>query len=497
MTTDIREIELWLENEMPKVYFTLDQSKDFFIRYNSKRLDRYHLEKKFKLSVEELAETIEVISILKEIDIEYLKRNIKHWKYYTPIAIDFISNFRMLELQPVRIAKPIKMEYLSYLNSSSFEKESWFKEKAIKSTYHSKDRLPHDSDRVNSMDRYTYYKDERENLSEEEYEFLQGLDINENNIQKIIKIPFATNRRSEDGKFTSESDIHLSFGVAEVSIPANHKKFNIERPADFYFFQFREDKKKHFVIDTLHISSQDDFFRYIVTGGRKKVCIFIHGYNVSFNNAIFSAAQLKHDVLFDVETVLFSWPSKGKVRLGYAHDREMAIRSSRLLRNLLNDISNLGFEDVFIIAHSMGTFCLSEALEQINPQIKETSRVLLTASDIATKTFIEMYADKFIDTFSETSIYASSKDIALKLSSRGNSHSRVGDATPLCLYKGIHTIDVSNCDHKFWSFRHSYHSKHDSVVLDIRKMLVGKLQPHLRGLINNIDTNGLEYWVMQ
>ena len=70
-----------------------------------------------------------------------------------------------------------------------------------------------------------------------------------------------------------------------------------------------------------------------------------------------SAAQFKLDVLEDLPIILYSWPSKGSI-FGYDHDRENALYSAPILSQLLETISKLGFEEVVVMAHSMGTFCL-------------------------------------------------------------------------------------------------------------------------------------------
>ena len=44
--------------------------------------------------------------------------------------------------------------------------------------------------------------------------------------------------------------------------------------------------------------------------------VFIHGFNVPFEDAIYRTAQLAHDLDFDGAPILYSWPSRGTM-LGY------------------------------------------------------------------------------------------------------------------------------------------------------------------------------------
>ena len=63
-----------------------------------------------------------------------------------------------------------------------------------------------------------------------------------------------------------------------------------------------------------------------------RALIFVHGFNVSFDNALFRAAQIAYDLNFDGPVFLFSWPSRGEAgALGsvlairhYPYDRESA-----------------------------------------------------------------------------------------------------------------------------------------------------------------------------
>src|SRR5271166_5383143 len=98
---------------------------------------------------------------------------------------------------------------------------------------------------------------------------------------------------------------------------------------------------------------------------RHRVLIFVHGYNNSFSDAVFRAAQLVHDSGAEVTPILFTWPSRGSV-FAYAYDRESAILSRDALEDLLRWLSNnpqVG--EVTVLAHSMGNWVTLEALRQM------------------------------------------------------------------------------------------------------------------------------------
>ena len=56
--------------------------------------------------------------------------------------------------------------------------------------------------------------------------------------------------------------------------------------------------------------------------------VFVHGYDTSFDNALYRTAQIAYDLRFDGAPFLYSWPSGGAV-VSYPYDRE-----SQRARNL-------------------------------------------------------------------------------------------------------------------------------------------------------------------
>ena len=54
---------------------------------------------------------------------------------------------------------------------------------------------------------------------------------------------------------------------------------------------------------------------------RREALVFVHGFNVSFENALFRAAQISYDTNFDGPVFLFSWAANDTIR-GYFGDNE-------------------------------------------------------------------------------------------------------------------------------------------------------------------------------
>ncbi len=97
-------------------------------------------------------------------------------------------------------------------------------------------------------------------------------------------------------------------------------------------------------------------------GGR--VMLFIHGYNTSFDSAVYRMTQIAHDSNYGGTPVLFSWASGGKTT-DYVYDRESASVARDQLEATMRLLAQSGARRIDIVAHSMGTWVTMEALRQL------------------------------------------------------------------------------------------------------------------------------------
>src|SRR5262249_1513661 len=119
---------------------------------------------------------------------------------------------------------------------------------------------------------------------------------------------------------------------------------------------------------------------------REQTFIFIHGYNVSFENAVRRAAQIAYDLDFDGPAFLFSWPSTPTL-LAYLADRDEGAVGADHLRQFLKRVvlpSKPG--KVHIVAHSMGAMVLLRGLDKVreDPSISALplGEVITAAPDV-------------------------------------------------------------------------------------------------------------------
>ena len=102
--------------------------------------------------------------------------------------------------------------------------------------------------------------------------------------------------------------------------------------------------------------------------------VFIHGYNVSFEEAALRAAQLGYDLGIAGVMAFYSWPSQGTLQ-GYAADAASIEASEAFISDFLTRMATTsGVARVHIIAHSMGNRGYCGPLIGLRQQPRERRR---------------------------------------------------------------------------------------------------------------------------
>jgi len=320
-----------------------------------------------------------------------------------------------------------------------------------------------------------------------------------------VKVFYATDRRLDKSApaptYLAEfSESGLAFGSCDVSIPPHHRAGNIEAPS-FWQFEFSPDPEQHIVVRRIVPAEKKQFFidlsQAISNGKQQAAFVFVHGYKVTFEDAITRTAQLAYDMRFDGVPIAYSWPSKGSL-LGYSDDERQIEGTKHDLEVFLKDLqAQSGAKQIYLIAHSMGNRALLAALSQLASEtqgraLQTFKQVVFAAPDVAQSDFKQQTAQ--IARWSpHLTLYASTHDQALLLSRRLHSgQARAGDAEPApIVVPGLDTIDVSAVSTEFLG--HTYYGDCKSVVTDIIEVFRNQLVP--RGLKPAMSTAGA-YWVM-
>jgi esterase/lipase superfamily enzyme len=296
----------------------------------------------------------------------------------------------------------------------------------------------------------------------------------------------------------------VDLGVCEVTIPKTHTVGALESPS-ILRLEVREDAARHVVLRKTERLADERFYELLrqrVAGSpRRELFVFVHGFNVSFEDAARRTAQIHYDLRFEGAPIFFSWPAHDKFVITYpADETNVAWSAPHLKHFLLEIVQQSQARSVNLIAHSMGNRALAAALREIELEMRDQARlfnqVVLAAPDIDADDFRHNIAPAMQRTAHRLTLYASSRDDALLASRLVHRGPRAGDAGQgLVIIPGIDTIDVTAIDSSPWG--HNYYGSSDPVLQDLKALLLQAAQPHQRSWLSPAERDGLTYWIFQ
>lgn len=295
----------------------------------------------------------------------------------------------------------------------------------------------------------------------------------------LVRVFYATDRLRMPGtanhtqyNWGRSPEGRLEYGECQVSIPDVHILGNFESPS-WLKFEFRPDPNKHIVLAKTTTLEEDRFFeevqQSILSSNKKDAFVFVHGYNVTFEDAARRTGQFAYDLKFVGAPIFYSWPSNGKVA-DYLKDETNAAWSIPHFQIFLSLLAQRGgAERVHVIAHSMGNRVVCEALRLLsadpgNPI--QLNHLILAAPDIDAATFAEL-SRQLRKQSANITLYESRNDKALLASKKIHGYVRAGE--PLLVLEGLDTVDASAIDTDFLG--HSYFSSDYALLSDIHTML--------------------------
>lgn len=332
----------------------------------------------------------------------------------------------------------------------------------------------------------------------------------------IVPVYYGTDRAEkkigERLDYGSNRGRRLELGRALVTIPKIHKQPQIERPWAISVFNITlyeedEDPNRHFTMQEIRALSEADFLALVrerlAKSKRYKdhAFIFVHGYNTTFDYAIYRTAQIAYDLKFDGAPFAYSWPSGGGIA-SYTYDRESSGQAEPYLREFMEMvITKTGAKSVSVIAHSMGnqpTLQVLRELHRSKPDDVRISQVILAAPDVDRDNF-ENIARGLKGLAKGVTLYAAGNDRALSVSrSFYGGIPRAGDVPltgPLVL-PGIDTIDVTAASMDSLGLNHSGYAENNALLDDIAALIeTGIRPPKLRTpSLEEIATDRGAYW---
>jgi esterase/lipase superfamily enzyme len=324
----------------------------------------------------------------------------------------------------------------------------------------------------------------------------------------LYKVWYATNRAPIDPSdpsrgFTNNRDASgtVRFGTCTVQVPKTHQ-FGSTGTA-----LYRRVLRLHFSDDHLKIVGRTEidpteFFDSLrgqladLEEADRVLLVYLHGYNVSFDEAAVRAAQIGFDLKVPGATAFFSWPSCGYARAYMADADRIAASEAQIADFLTHASTATGAQAVHIIAHSMGNRGLARAIQRITAEASARGgvrfgQIVLAAPDIEAELFRDLAA--IYPSISErTTMYVSARDRALGLSKWLQRSDRAGYTPPVTVVPEIDTIEVTNID--LTMLGHAYYAEAAPVLHDIDALLRHNEPPSRRLRLEAVGDRSASYW---
>jgi esterase/lipase superfamily enzyme len=295
--------------------------------------------------------------------------------------------------------------------------------------------------------------------------------------------------RDHDSLFDATPHGGLHIGCAVVSIPSTID--------DNRFLKTRSisenvtvDRAKFFYIDKVAVLSTSgtetpETIKMNDEGNTdgSNALVMIHGFNVSFSESLFRAAQIAHVSNYKGRIYVYSWPSKHR-KLDYLSDLDNSEQAEVYFRQFLRTImTDSTVRKIDFIAHSMGSQTLLRTLSELRDEFVATAQgegyasgerrrrlgqVIFASPDVGAFVFsgkikeLQRYATRI-------TLYTSTTDRAMYLSkSLRGGVPRAGDPSALDLISStnIQIIDASNESSDDWKRFLTFNSKKLAISRD-------------------------------
>ncbi|MBI3567903.1 MAG: alpha/beta fold hydrolase [Gemmatimonadetes bacterium] len=273
-----------------------------------------------------------------------------------------------------------------------------------------------------------------------------------------VSIFLATSRRAVNAerpgdRYGPDDADQLQFAAVGVNVPPYVARGTGELPRPgslMNALSYNPDARREFFVTSVIPVDSNRFVQRVADdlalSHSRDVLVFVHGFNVTFEDAAVRAAQVAADLGFDGTVVLFSWPSAGSVT-AYVRDQQAARNAGYHLLRLLTHILPLAKPDrVHLLGHSMGSEVIAKALSLTAPDdsLPRFAQVVFAAPDVDARVFRREIMPRLAPRAARITLYASSDDEALRASRSVNNVWRLGlGGDSLTVIDGMDTIDAT------------------------------------------------------
>lgn len=321
----------------------------------------------------------------------------------------------------------------------------------------------------------------------------------------VFTVWYGTNRQPVDAAdhskgYSGSRASTVSYGTCQVAVPRSHKFGSVGSPWWKRWLTLDDDRLRLTEIAALVEAKFWDSVRTSISSHEpadRVALVFLHGFNVSFEEAAIRAAQIGVDLKVPGLTGFFSWPSKGNVAQYFDDEATIEASEAAITDFLVRFATDSGAQRVHLVAHSMGNRGLLRAMQRIQANAAHAGavkfgQIFLAAPDLDVDLFRSLAA--VYPRFSErTTLYASPGDKAVGLSCWLHGAPRAGFTPPITVVNGIDTIEVPDFD--LDALGHSYFSQAAGVLHDMFDLIRHNEAPDQRQRTERHQTpEGAFFW---
>jgi esterase/lipase superfamily enzyme len=249
--------------------------------------------------------------------------------------------------------------------------------------------------------------------------------------------------------------------------------------------------------------------------GKDEVVIFVPGFNNSFEDGLYSLADVWHFSGRHGVPILYSWPSGAGGVFGYFTDRESGEFTVFHFKEFLTQLSQIPeLRKIHIVAHSRGTDVTTTTLREMiiavrnqgkNPQtVLKIENLILAAPDLDFSVVRQrLIAEGFGAAIRQITVYMNRDDTALGIAQNLMAGERFGKLTADGLedadneiFAEIKTVNFVNVEGVTGLTGHAYYRTNRNVLSDVGTIIRQRARPgsperpliHLQGNFWNMPS---------
>ncbi len=296
---------------------------------------------------------------------------------------------------------------------------------------------------------------------------------------KVVDVYVITNRQAKNDNFLCDDEQFgvnfsktLKYGICKVSVPKNHTIGEIEVANE------NNKSLQNFFKVTQAVAIKEPDLLKSLQDSQRYPLVFVHGFNVRFQEAVLRAAQIAYDLKYQGPIVLYTWPAgsgfgfleEKMLNKTYADNTANARDSVVLFKSFLLDLQNNKIQ-INLAVHSMGHQVVLPALKEIaesNPKEPLINQLVLNAPDFEVNSF-RKFSKNLKKVSKRTTLYCSPNDKAMIASKTFNNNNRLGACD---FVEDVDSINVGQIDDPTIGLGHGYYSSR-AILGDVFQTLIG------------------------